>query len=94
MASAMGYNAGGHTFKIFDEEEGVFNTSRLCTLPPEDEAEGNIEELQANVTRLLAELGVLLEAAGIYNPAATSGYAVHGHLHQQSCRCILELDQH
>jgi hypothetical protein len=26
----------------------------------------------------MAQLGVLLEAAGIYNPASTSGYAIPG----------------
>jgi hypothetical protein len=38
----------------------------------------NVEELQADVTLLLEELGTLLEAEGIYNPNGTSGYAVKG----------------
>lgn len=78
MASAMGYDAGGHTFKIYNEAEGEINTAGCVPCHTADEAIANVEELQANVTLLLEELGTLLEAAGIYNPAGTGGYAVKG----------------
>jgi hypothetical protein len=78
MAAAMGYGAGGHTFKVYDEEEGAFNLAGCVPCHTAEEAQANIDELQANVTTLLAELGTLLEAQGIYNPAGTSGTAVKG----------------
>ncbi|MFA4862475.1 MAG: multiheme c-type cytochrome [Bacteroidales bacterium] len=78
MASAMGYDAGGHTFRIYNEAEGEINTAGCEPCHTADEAITNVEELQADVTLLLEELGTLLEAAGIYNPAGTGGYAVKG----------------
>jgi len=78
MASAMGYGAGGHTFNVYDEEEGSFNLAGCTPCHTEEEAQANIDDLQANVTALLTELGTQLEAAGIYNPAGTGGTAVKG----------------
>lgn len=78
MAAAMGYGAGGHTFKVYDEEEGALNTAGCAPCHTAEEAIANVEELQANVTLLLEELGTLLEAEGIYNPNGTSGTAVKG----------------
>jgi nitrate/TMAO reductase-like tetraheme cytochrome c subunit len=69
MASAMGYYAGGHTFKVYSEEEGAYNLVGCVPCHTEEEAQANIDGLQANVTMLLAELDILLEANGIYNPA-------------------------
>ncbi len=76
MASAMGYGAGGHTFKIYDEEEGAFNTAGCLACHTAQEAEDNIAATQAEVQGLLDQLAVLLEAAGVYNPG--SGNAVVG----------------
>jgi hypothetical protein len=79
MADAIGYNAGGHTFNIYDEEEGNFNLAGCASCHSDEDALlADIESLQTEVTDKLAQLGVLLEAAGIYNPAGTSGYAVKG----------------
>jgi hypothetical protein len=78
MASAMGYDAGGHTFSIYNENEEVINTAGCEPCHTEEEAIANVEELQANVITLMTELGTQLATLGIYNPNGTSGYAVKG----------------
>jgi hypothetical protein len=77
MADATGYANGGHTFRVEDEEEGL-NTKGCLECHTAAEAEDAKDALQAEVLGLLDQLGVKLEAAGIYNPAGTSGYAVKG----------------
>jgi hypothetical protein len=77
MASAVGFNSGGHTFKVLDEEEGL-NVAGCQECHPDAEAEDLVAEFQPEIQALLDELGVKLEAAGIYNPAGTSGTAVKG----------------
>lgn len=77
MASPVGYNSGGHTFKVFDEEEGL-NTAGCIDCHTASEANDAVESLQAEIQTSLDSLGVLLVAAGIYNPAGTSGTAVKG----------------
>ena len=79
MATAAGYYAGGHTFKIYNEDAGSINTAGCVTCHSDPAAlAANITTLQTEVTDKLAQLGVLLQTAGIYNPASTSGYAVPG----------------
>jgi hypothetical protein len=79
MADAMGYDAGGHTFNIYNEEEGTLNFAGCTTCHADEDAlAADVEALQTSVTDKMAQLGTLLEAAGIYNPASTSGYAVPG----------------
>jgi hypothetical protein len=79
MATASGYYAGGHTFAIFDEESGSINTAGCVTCHSDADAlAADIASLQTEVTDKLAQLGVLLQTAGIYNPASTSGTAVPG----------------
>jgi hypothetical protein len=77
MASAVGYATGGHSFNVADEEEGL-NTNGCLDCHTATEAGDAVEALQAEVQGLLDQLGVKLEAAGIYNPNGTSGYAVKG----------------
>lgn len=78
MASAMGYYSGGHTFNVYSVDEGAFNLNGCTPCHTAEEAQSNIDNLQAEVTDLLAQLGVLLQAQGIYNPNGTSGTAVKG----------------
>jgi hypothetical protein len=78
MASAMGYYAGGHTFKVYSDEESAYNLAGCAPCHTEEEAQANIDELTASVTDLMTQLGTKLVAAGIYNPAGTSGTAVKG----------------
>ena len=78
MASAIGYNAGGHSFKVYDDVEGGINVAGCQECHPDAEAETLVEEFQPEIIALSDSLGVLLEAAGIYNPAGTSGYAIKG----------------
>jgi hypothetical protein len=77
MASAVGYATGGHTWVMEDEEEGL-NTNGCIACHTAAEAEDLKAELELEIADLEAQLGTLLEAAGIYNPAGTSGYAVKG----------------
>jgi hypothetical protein len=78
MSSAMGYYAGGHTFKVYSDEEGAFNLVGCTPCHTEEEAQANIDEFTVTITDLMTQLGTKLVAAGIYNPAGTSGYAVKG----------------
>jgi len=78
MASAMGYDAGGHSFATYNEAEGEINTAGCAPCHTAEEAIANTEELQANVITLMTELGTKLVAAGIYNPNGGSGTAVKG----------------
>ena len=78
MASAIGYNAGGHSFKVYDDVEGGINVAGCQECHPDAEAETLTEEFQPEIVALSDSLGVLLEAAGIYNPAGTAGYAIKG----------------
>jgi hypothetical protein len=79
MASPIGFTAGGHSFNMYDDFEGEYNLAGCVSCHPGDgEAEGLIEELHPEIEASLAELGALLQAAGIYNPESTSGYAVPG----------------
>jgi hypothetical protein len=77
MASAVGYNTGGHSFNVSDEEEGL-NTNGCLDCHTASEASDAVEALHIEIQGLLDQLGVKLEAAGIYNPAGTSGTAVKG----------------
>jgi len=77
MADPVGYVTGGHSWAIEDEEEGMnFNGCLECHTA--DEAETAVEELSVEITDLMTQLGTKLVAAGIYNPAGTSGTAVKG----------------
>lgn len=78
MASAVGYDAGGHSFRMFNEYEGELNLAGCEECHPDGEAGTLTEDLHLEVEALLAELGTLLVEAGIYNPEGTSGYAVKG----------------
>jgi hypothetical protein len=77
MASAVGYHTGGHTWIMEDEEEG-FNYNGCLACHTAEEAGTLKEELLVEITDLMTQLGTKLVAAGIYNPAGTSGYAVKG----------------
>jgi len=77
MASAVGYATGGHTWIMEDEEEGL-NTNGCLECHTAEEAGTLKEELAVEITDLMTQLGTKLEAARIYNPAGTSGYAVKG----------------
>jgi hypothetical protein len=77
MADAVGYASGGHTFVVLSEEEGLnTNGCKACHDPAT--VGDMVDNLQAEVLQKLDSLGVLLQAAGIYNPAGTSGTAVKG----------------
>lgn len=78
MADPIGYTAGGHSFNMYDDYEGEYNVAGCTPCHTTDEAIEAIEALHPEIEALLAELGTLLEAAGIYNPAGTSGYAIKG----------------
>lgn len=79
MASAVGYASGGHTFKVFDEEEGYnFAGCETTGCHAPGEVEGLLGDLQTTIEEKLATLGTLLEANGIYDPNATSGSAIPG----------------
>jgi hypothetical protein len=78
MGDAIGYTAGGHSFNIYEEEEGAFVTSGCTPCHTDTEAVELIEAFQPEIEALVAELAALLEAKGIYNPAGTSGTAVPG----------------
>jgi len=69
MADAAGYNAGGHTFKMFDAYEEGYNVAGCVACHTAEESELLIEELHTEVAALMEELRVKLEVAGIYNPA-------------------------
>jgi hypothetical protein len=81
MADPIGYTSGGHSFNVYDEEEGTFNVAGCQSTVgchTEDEALEIVESFQAEIEVLLAQLGTELEAEGIYNPSSTSGFAVPG----------------
>jgi hypothetical protein len=78
MASAIGYATGGHTWIIEDEEEGFNENGCLACHTTAGDATALKEELLVEITDLMTQLGTKLVAAGIYNPNATSGYAVKG----------------
>ena len=67
---AVGNTSGGHTFNIYDEEEGTYNVSGCVACHTEDEAIANIEEFQPEILALLDQLGTLLATAGILDPVA------------------------
>jgi hypothetical protein len=75
MASAAGYYSGGHTFKVYSVDESAFNLAGCTPCHTADEAQNNIDDLQASVTASLAELGTLLEAKGIYNAGSDNARA-------------------
>jgi len=78
MAEPIGYTAGGHSFNIYDSFEGDYNVAGCTGCHTADEALELIEAFHPEIEALLTELGTLLETAGIYNPAGTSGTAVPG----------------
>jgi hypothetical protein len=78
MGDAIGYTAGGHSFNIYDGEEGAWVTSGCAPCHTADEAVDLIEGFQPEIEALVEELGTLLVAKGIYNPEGTSGTAVPG----------------
>lgn len=78
MADAIGYHAGGHTWRMFDEYEGEYNVAGCLDCHEDDEALTLIEDLHDEIEPLLQELGDLLITEGIYNPDGTSGTAVAG----------------
>jgi hypothetical protein len=70
MASAIGYNAGGHTFSMYDAYEEEYNIAGCLECHPDEEAIDYIEELEPEIEALMTELGTLLATAGILNPTA------------------------
>lgn len=75
MANPIGYVAGGHTWIMEDEEEGL-NTAGCLECHTADEAEQLKEDLNAEIEGLMTELGTILATEGILNP--TSMNAVTG----------------
>jgi len=71
MASPIGYVAGGHSWIMEDEEEGL-NTAGCLECHTADEAEQLKEELNAEIEASMTELGTLLATAGILNPTAVN----------------------
>jgi hypothetical protein len=81
MADAFGSQAGGHSFNITYDYHGSteYNLNGCIDCHgTADDAEAAIEEYEPEFEALLEELGNLLIAEGIYNPAGTSGTAVPG----------------
>jgi len=81
MTDAFGSQAGGHSFNITYEYHGSTEYNLVGCVDchgSTDDAEAAIEEFEPEFEALLTELGTLLQAAGIYNPAGTSGTAVTG----------------
>jgi hypothetical protein len=78
MASPIGSIVGGHSFNVYNEEEGFNFAGCVSCHPGEGEAEGLVEDLQPEIEGLMTQLGVLLATAGIYDSTSTSGYAVPG----------------
>jgi hypothetical protein len=75
-SEAAGNTSGGHTFKIYDTEQGTYNVTGCVACHTEEEAIANIETFQPEIQALLDQLEPLLITAGIYDPA--TGLAVKG----------------
>jgi hypothetical protein len=81
MAAAFGSQAGGHSFNITYDYHGSEEFNLVGCVDchgSTDDAEAAIEEWEPEFEALMTELGDMLIAAGIYNPAGTSGTAITG----------------
>ena len=88
--NAFGAQAGGHTLNIamsyMDATE--VNTAGCVGCHTSDEAIQKMEELQAEVGVLLAELKTELDATGITAEGSDNSFL---ELIQRSCRCLFKL---